>query len=79
MNYKAMWEELKAKINADIQFHKDGTMQSISESVHGEAKCKEFLGYMEKIEEAHKSDKTSLTVKTVKDKSGNRIEIIDKE
>jgi hypothetical protein len=50
MNYKNMWEDLKAKIEEDLAYHKSGIMQSIGESVHGVGKCEEVLKYMEDIE-----------------------------
>lgn len=53
MNYEAMWNELKAKIEEDLKYHQSGIMQSIGESVHGEAKCKEVLNYIKKIEERY--------------------------
>jgi hypothetical protein len=53
MDYKEMWEELKDEITADLEYHKSGVMQSISESIQGEIKCKELLNKMKKIEEKH--------------------------
>ena len=53
MKYEAMWNELKAKIESDLKYHKSGIMQSIHESVQGVAKCNELLGYMREIEEQH--------------------------
>lgn len=53
MDYKTMWEELKKEINADLEYHKSGDMQSINESVQGEIKCREFIEKMEKIEEKY--------------------------
>lgn len=53
MNYEAMWNELKAKIESDLKYHRSGIMQSIGESINGEAKCKEVLNYMKQIEEQH--------------------------
>ena len=50
MDYKAMWEDLKKEINKDLEYHKRGAMQSISESTQGEIKCKEFLDKMKRIE-----------------------------
>jgi hypothetical protein len=51
MDYEAMWNELKAKIEKDLKYHQSGFMQSIGEACHGQLKCEEFLGYMKKIEE----------------------------
>lgn len=53
MDYKEMWEELKNEITADLEYHKSGVMQSMSESIQGEIKCKELLNKMKKIEEKH--------------------------
>lgn len=53
MNYEAMWNELKAKVESDLKYHESGIMQSVSESVHGMAKCQEFLNYIKKIEERY--------------------------
>lgn len=50
MNYEAMWNELKAKVENDLKYHESGIMQSIGESVHGASKCQEFLNYIKKIE-----------------------------
>lgn len=48
--YKLMWYNLKKSINRDLEYHKAGVMQSLAESVHGEAKCEEFITRMEEIE-----------------------------
>ena len=53
MNYEAMWNELKAKIESDLSYHKSGIMQSIGEAVNGERKCNEILNYIKEIEERH--------------------------
>ena len=50
MDYKAMWDTLKAQINKEKEYHISGEMQSIAESVEGEKKCQEFLDLMESIE-----------------------------
>lgn len=51
MDYKNMWEELRAKIEKDLEYHKSGIMQSIGESCHGQLKCEEVLRYMKEIED----------------------------
>lgn len=51
MDYKEMWETLRKEIEKDLEYHKSGVMQSMSESIQGEIKCKEFLDKMKKIEE----------------------------
>lgn len=53
MNYEAMWNELKAKIESDLKYHQSGIMQSIGEAVHGEAKCNELLNCMKEIEKRY--------------------------
>ena len=53
MNYETMWNELKAKVESDLAYHESGIMQSVHESVHGMAKCKEFLKYIKIIEEQY--------------------------
>ena len=35
MDYKAMWEEFKLKIEADLKYYEDGLMCSFAESVYG--------------------------------------------
>lgn len=49
--YYDKWNELKDRVKADLEYHKSGEMQSMSEAVNGEAKCEEFLRYMEEIED----------------------------
>lgn len=53
IDYKSMWLELKEQTNKDLECHKSGVMQSVSESIQGEIKCKEFIAKMEKIEEEY--------------------------
>ena len=50
MNHEKMWEELKTQIKNDLEYHKSGVMQSLSESINGEIKCEQFLRYMDEIE-----------------------------
>ena len=50
MDYKEMWEKLKKEIACQLELHKSGVMQSMAESIHGEAKCKEILTLMSQIE-----------------------------
>ena len=54
MNYEAMWNELKTKIESDLKYHQSGIMQSIGESINGELKCREVLNYIKEIEGQHK-------------------------
>lgn len=53
MNYEAMWNKLKTKIESDLAYHASGIMQSVYESVHGMAKCEEFLKYIKEIEQEY--------------------------
>jgi hypothetical protein len=50
MYYKAMWEELKNKLNADLVYYVDGRMCSFSESVHGATQAEDTLRTMATIE-----------------------------
>ena len=50
MGYKEMWETLRKEIEKDLEYHKSGVMQSMSESIQGEIKCEEFLAKMNRIE-----------------------------
>lgn len=50
MDYKEMWETLRKEIEKDLEYHKSGVMQSMSESIQGEIKCEEFLAKMNRIE-----------------------------
>ena len=54
MDYQKMWKNLKEKINSDLEYHKLGEMQSMSESINGANKCQEILAYMTEIEEKEK-------------------------
>lgn len=56
MNYEAMWNKLKAKIESDLAYHQSGIMQSVYESVHGMAKCEEFLQYIKEIEQEYEQN-----------------------
>lgn len=53
MNYKAMWEELKAKNEADLEYYKDGRMCSMMEMAHGLSSCEAILEEMEALEEKY--------------------------
>lgn len=57
MDYQEMWARLKQQLISDAEYHKSGVMQSMSESIHGEAKCKEILELMLKIEEDERKKK----------------------
>lgn len=53
MNYKAMWEELKSKIEADLEYYADGRMCSMMESISGMRDCETMLKSMAAIEEKY--------------------------
>ena len=57
MDYKKMWENLKKEIVEDLEYHKRGDMQSISESIQGEIKCNQFLDKMRKIEKRQQNNR----------------------
>lgn len=50
MDYKRMWEKLREQIKLKLEYHMEGEMQSIAESVRGEAECEEILKMMARIE-----------------------------
>jgi hypothetical protein len=50
MDYKAMWEGLKNKLNADLDYYVDGRMCSFSEAIHGAAQAEDMLRAMATIE-----------------------------
>ena len=53
MDYKPMWEDLKAKIEAELAYYEDGRMCSMMESVHGTLNCEAMLKDMEALEEKY--------------------------
>lgn len=53
MDYKAMWEELKNKLGADLDYYVDSRMCSFSASVHGAAQAEDMLRTMAAIESKH--------------------------
>ena len=53
MDYKAMWGELKTKIESDLKYYEDGTMCSMIESVHGTQNCEAMLKEMKALEEKY--------------------------
>jgi hypothetical protein len=53
MDYKAMLEELKNKLNADLIYYVDGHMCSFSESINGAAQAEDMLRTMAAIESKH--------------------------
>ena len=50
MDYEKMWNDLKAKIEKDLQFYTDGRMCSAIESSHGMLHCSAMLKEMEALE-----------------------------
>ena len=53
MDYKAMWEELKSKIEADLEYYTDGRMCSMAESVNGTHDCEMMLKSMKALEDKY--------------------------
>ena len=53
MDYKAMWEELRTKIEAELAYYEDGRMCSMSEMIHGLSKCEAMLKDMKALEEKY--------------------------
>ena len=51
--FKEMWYELKNDIEEDLKFHQSGEMQTIRESIHGQAECEEMLKKMTILEIKH--------------------------
>ena len=50
MNYKKMWEELKTKVEKDLDFYKSGIACYLMESIHGTANCESILKDMKELE-----------------------------
>ena len=50
MNYEKMWKELKAKIEKDLQFYRDGSQCSPIEAPMGVMHCSAVLREMERLE-----------------------------
>lgn len=53
MDYKAMWEELKAKVEVDLAYYVDGRMCSWGEAVHGTLNYEAILKDMKALEEKY--------------------------
>ncbi len=53
MDYKAMWEELKSKVEADLKFYENGMGCSWGEAAHGTLHCNETLKNMKVLEEKY--------------------------
>lgn len=54
MDYEKMWDELKAKVEEDLQYYQHGTDCSMMESSQGQMFCFSVLRYMHDIENKHK-------------------------
>lgn len=54
MDYKAMWEELKAQIEKEFEYYADGIECSMMESAHGMFDCEINLKRMKTLEEKYK-------------------------
>lgn len=53
MDYKAMWEELKAKVEIDLKSYEHGLFYSWGQAVHGEENCKDVLNKMKELEDKY--------------------------
>lgn len=53
MDYKAMWEELKSKVEADLKYYEDGSGCSWGEAVHGTLHCQDLLKNMKTLEDKY--------------------------
>ena len=53
MDYKAMWEELRAKTEAELAYYEDGRMCSMSEMIRGLSNCEAILQDMNALEEKY--------------------------
>ena len=59
MDYKAMWEELREKLNADLEFYKDGSQCSFLEAIEGEGHAEDMLRTMDTMESKYKIEETN--------------------
>jgi len=48
--YKQMWETLKSKVVANLNYYRKGEMMSITESINGEINWEQMQLLMKKIE-----------------------------
>lgn len=53
MDYKAMWEELKERINNDLEYYEDGRMCSMAEQFNGISNCEAMIIRMKSLEEKY--------------------------
>ena len=53
MDYKTMWEELKQKIESDLEYYEDGRMCSMMEQANGMSNCRMMLNEIEAIEKKY--------------------------
>ena len=50
MDYKSMWEELKSKVEKDLEYYENGTLCSLMETIQGSSNCKSILKNMKELE-----------------------------
>lgn len=55
-----MWEELKQKIESDLEYYEDGRMCSMMEQANGMSNCRMMLNEIEEIEKKYSKQKQSL-------------------
>ena len=54
MDYKAMWEELKAKLNKDLDYYVEGSQCSFIEAINGASNAESMLLTMTSLEEKYR-------------------------
>ena len=54
MDYKAMWEELKAKLNKDLDYYAEGSQCSFIEAINGASNAESMLLTMTNLEEKYR-------------------------
>lgn len=52
--YKQAWEDLKISVKGSLEYYKKGEMCSIHESIEGEARMRELLNKINRLEEKYK-------------------------
>lgn len=53
MDYEAMWNELKAKLNKDLDYYEDGSQCSFMEAINGASNAASMLLTMVNLEKKY--------------------------
>ena len=53
MDYEAMWNKLKAKLNKDLDYYVDGSQCSFMEAINGASNAESMLLTMANLEEKY--------------------------